>query len=106
MSDTLPTLPMEDEAYWQDPYVHLRELRSHHRVARNDLGYAVPLHWSDAVWALKGTDFIAEGIEVLERRGFRPGDPMHTWRKNAIGVMEGDDHRRVRSLGSALPRAC
>lgn len=100
MSDPIPTLPMAEETYWQDPYVHLRELREGHRVARNDLGYVVPLHWVDASWALKGTDFIAEGIEVLERRGFRPGDPMHTWRKNALGVMEGDDHRRVRSLAT------
>jgi cytochrome P450 len=99
--DGIPIIPMDDEAYWQDPYPTLRELRSHHRVARNDQGHISTLHWDDAVWTLKGNDFIAEGIEVLERRGFKPGDPMHTWRKNAIGVMEGADHRRVRSLASS-----
>jgi cytochrome P450 len=91
---------MEDEAFWQDPYSSLRAFREQGRVARNDQGYIVPLHWSDAAWAVKGTDFIAEGIEVLERRGFKPGEPMHTWRSNAIGVMEGADHRRVRSLAT------
>jgi len=97
---SIPTIPMHEESYWQDPYSVLREIRKSHRVARTDQGQLAILHWDDAVWALKGTDFIAEGIEVLERRGFKPGDPMHTWRKNAIGVMEGADHRRVRSLAA------
>lgn len=93
----IPVLPIDDPAYWQDPYSVYQTLREKHRVAQNDQGHVVPLHWQDAAWAVKGSDFIAEGIEVLERRGFRPGDPMHTWRSNAIGTMEGDDHRRVRS---------
>ncbi len=97
MRESIPVLPIDDPAYWQDPYSVYRRLRAEHRVAQNDQGHVVPLHWNDAAWAVKGTDFIAEGIEVLERRGFRPGDPMHSWRSNAIGVMEGDDHRRVRS---------
>ena len=97
MRESIPVLPIDDPDYWQDPYAVYRRLRAEHRVAQNDQGHVVPLHWNDAAWAVKGTDFIAEGIEVLERRGFRPGDPMHTWRSNAIGVMEGDDHRRVRS---------
>lgn len=97
MRESIPVLPIDDPDYWQDPYAVYRRLRAEHRVAQNDQGHVVPLHWNDAAWAVKGTDFIAEGIEVLERRGFRPGDPMHTWRSNAIGVMEGEDHRRVRS---------
>ena len=101
MDAAIPTIPMKDAEFWQEPYGPLRVLRENHRVARNDQGHIAVLHWDDAVWTLKGTDFIAEGIEVLERRGFKPGDPMHTWRKNAIGVMEGADHRRVRSLASA-----
>jgi len=98
---SIPTIPMDQASYWQDPYPILRKIRERHRVARTDQGHIAILHWDDAVWTLKGTDFIAEGVEVLERRGFRPGDPMHTWRKNAIGVMEGADHRRVRSLAAA-----
>jgi len=97
---SIPTIPMHEESYWQDPYPILRGIRDHHRVARTDQGHIAILRWDDAIWTLKGTDFIAEGIEVLERRGFKPGDPMHTWRKNAIGVMEGADHRRVRSLAA------
>ncbi|MEZ4333765.1 MAG: cytochrome P450 [Myxococcota bacterium] len=100
MRDSIPVLPLDDPGYWQDPYPIFRRLREGHRVAQNDQGHVVPLHWQDAAWAIKGTDFIAEGIEVLERRGFKPGDPLHTWRSHAIGVMEGEDHRRVRSLAT------
>lgn len=100
MRESIPVLPLDDPDYWQDPYSVYRRLREQHRVAQNDQGHVVPLHWQDAAWAIKGTDFIAEGIEVLERRGFKPGDPLHTWRSHAIGVMEGEDHRRVRSLAT------
>lgn len=97
----IPTIPMNDPDYWQDPYPILREIREHHRVARTDEGTLAVLRWDDAVETMKGTQFIAEGIEVLERKGFKPGDPMHSWRKNAIGTMEGADHRRVRSLAAS-----
>lgn len=97
----LPVLPTDDAAYWQNPYPHLAEARERSRVARNAEGLLQVLRWDDAVETMKGTRFIAEGIEVLERKGFAPGDPMHTWRKNAIGTMEGDDHRRVRGLAAA-----
>lgn len=100
MREAIPALPIADPDYWQDPYPVFRALREQHRVAQNDQGHVVPLHWQDAAWAIKGTDFIAEGIEVLERRGFKPGDPMHIWRSNAIGVMEGESHRRVRSFAT------
>ena len=104
--DGLPTIPMSESEYWQDPYPALREIREHHRVARTSDGTLAVLRWNDAVDSMKGTEFIAEGIEVLERKGFKPGDPMHTWRKNAIGTMEGADHRRVRSLAaSALSKS-
>ncbi len=96
----LPTIPMDDADYWQDPYPVLAEIRERSRVARTDEGMLAVLRWDDAVETLKGTQFIAEGIEVLERKGFSPGDPMHTWRKHAIGTMEGADHRRVRSLAA------
>ena len=97
----LPTIPMDEASYWQNPYPILREIREQHRVARTDEGILAVLHWDDAVEAMKGSQFIAEGVEVLERKGFKPGDPMHTWRKNAIGTMEGSDHRRVRSLAAS-----
>ncbi len=101
----LPLIPMEDETYWQDPYPVLREIRAQSRVARTPEGQLAVLRWDDAVETMKGTQFIAEGIEVLEEKGFAPGDPMHTWRKHAIGVMEGEQHRRVRGLaGAALSK--
>jgi cytochrome P450 len=99
--EDLPIIPMDQEEYWQDPYPFLREIREASRVARTDQGLLAVLRWDDAIETLKGTSFIAEGIEVLERKGFSPGEPMHTWRKHAIGTMEGGDHRRVRSLAAA-----
>ena len=101
----LPVLPTDDAGYWQDPYPHLADAREQSRVAVNADGLLQVLRWDDAVETMKGTRFIAEGIEVLERKGFNPGDPLHTWRKNAIGTMEGDQHRRVRGLaGAALSK--
>jgi len=97
----IPTIPMHEADYWQDPYPQLGAIRAEHRVAYTDQGHLAVLRWGDAVSTLKDTQFIAEGIEVLERKGFSPGDAMHTWRKNAIGVMEGADHRRVRSLAAS-----
>ena len=96
----LPVIPLADAEFWQDPYPLLAELRARHRAAVNDQGTVVPLHWDDCEWTIKGTDFINEGIEFLERRGFNEGDALHTWRKHALGVMEGPDHLRVRKLVS------
>ena len=36
--DSIPTIPMHEEAYWQDPYPVLREIREKHRLARTDQG--------------------------------------------------------------------
>ena len=96
----LPVIPLADAEFWQDPYPLLAELRAKNRAAVNDQGAVVPLHWGDCEWTIKGTDFINEGIEFLERRGFNEGDALHTWRKHALGVMEGPDHLRVRKLVS------
>ena len=101
----LPIIPLDDAQFWQNPYPLLAQLRREHRLAVNHEGVVVPLHWSDAEWAIRGSDFINEGIEFLERRGFVDGDPLHTWRKNALGVKEGKDHIRVRKhVSSALSK--
>jgi cytochrome P450 len=97
MNDTIPT---EEPSYWQNPYPVLAELQSRQRTAYNDAGQLCLLHWNDAEWALKGRDFINEGIERLETRGFRAGDPLHTWRSHALGIMEGPEHLRIRKLVS------
>ena len=86
--------------FWQYTYLLFAKLRDKHRVAVNDKGTLVPLHWDDCEWTIKGADFSNEGIEFLERRGFNEGDALHTWRKHALGVMEGPDHLRVRKLVS------
>ena len=98
--DDLPTIPMDDPTWWQDPYPSLRALREHHRLAQTPQGLPAVLHWDDAFDTVRGTQFSQHGIEALESRGFHPGDPLHTWASNRIGVMEGEHHRRVRSLAA------
>ncbi len=95
-----PLIPVSDPAYWQDPYPILAELRGKYRTLYTDTGELAVLRWDDAEWAIKGHDFINEGIERLEIRGFKAGDSLHTWRSHALGIMEGADHLRIRKLVS------
>ena len=98
-------IPWSDPAFWQDPHPILSALRERQRTAYTDTGVLAVLRWDDAEWAIKGHDFINEGIERLESRGFMPGDPLHTWRSHALGIMEGPDHARVRRLvGGAMSK--
>lgn len=96
----LPFIPTQDPAFWQDPYPYLREAREQSRVAETAEGVLAVLRWDDGVNTMKGTQFIPHGVQVLEQRGFKRTDPLYIWRQNAIGTMEGPDHRRVRSLAS------
>ena len=58
------------------------------------------LRWDDAEALLKSGDFENEGLEYIERRGFRPGDPLHEWRRHSIGALNGAPHDRIRALVS------
>lgn len=98
--DQLPTIPMGDADFWRDPYPVLAEIREHHRVAKLPDGNVAVLRWEDAFDVVRGVQFVQEGIEALERMGFQAGDPLHTWAKDRIGVLEGESHRRVRSLAA------
>lgn len=93
-----PTLPLTDPAFWADPYPRLNRLRESTRVARSEDGTAVILRHADVEALLGGGLFRNEGISLLERRGFVPGDPIHTWRSLALGSLHGADHRRIRTL--------
>ncbi len=98
-------IPWGDPDFWQDPHPVLSALRERQRTAFTDTGVLAVLRWDDAEWAIKGHDFINEGIERLESRGFRPGDALHTWRSHALGIMEGPDHTRIRRLvGGAMSK--
>ena len=93
-----PIVPLEDDEYWEDPYPILAELRDHHRTAVTPEGIKVILRWDDAEEIKKRPEFINEGLEYIEARGFRPGDPLYEWRRYSIGALNGEDHRRLRSL--------
>lgn len=96
----LPMIPMDQESYWLDPYPVLAELRKDHRLAMTPHGVPAVLRWDDGFEVIRNTQFIQQGIEQIERLGFKPGDPLHTWRKHAMGTMEGADHRRVRAFAA------
>jgi cytochrome P450 len=91
-------VPLDTDEYWADPYPVLAELRERHRTAVTPAGEKVVLRWDDAVEVKKRPQFENEGLEFIEARGFRPGDPLYEWRRWSIGARNGADHRRLRSL--------
>ncbi len=93
-----PVVPLDEDSYWADPYPILAELRDRHRSAVEPDGSKVLLRWADAEETKKRAEFVNEGLEYIERRGFRPGDPLYEWRRYSVGARNGEDHRRLRSL--------
>ena len=91
-------IPLDDDSYWADPYPLLAEVRDRHRTAVTPDGMKVILRWDDAEEIKKRPEFVNEGLEYVEARGFRPGDPLYEWRRYSIGARNGEDHRRLRSL--------
>ncbi|MDE0613324.1 MAG: cytochrome P450 [bacterium] len=97
---TTPVIPLDKDEYWADPYPILAELRDQHRTAVTPDGMKAILRWSDAEEIKKRPEFENEGLEYIEKRGFKPGDPLYEWRRHSIGALNGADHRRIRSLAS------
>jgi cytochrome P450 len=78
-------------------------MREQTRVAVTEDGVKVILRHADVQELLLSGKFINEGISLLERRGFKPGDSLYEYRKLALGALSGDNHRRFRALvGRAL----
>ena len=97
---TSAVIPLDDDDYWADPYPIIAELRDRHRTAVTPDGVKAILRWSDAEEVKKRPEFENEGLEYIEKRGFKPGDPLYEWRRHSIGALNGPDHRRIRSLAS------
>jgi hypothetical protein len=105
---TLPVVvPLDTDEYWADPYPILAEIRERHGTAVTPDGQKVVLRWDDAAAVKASPLFENEGLEYVEARGFKPGDPLYEWRRWSIGARNGDDHRRLRSLvnRALTPRA-
>ncbi|MEM7141367.1 MAG: cytochrome P450 [Actinomycetota bacterium] len=98
MTDDL--IPLDDENWWQDPYPRLAEVRDRHRTGVTPDGQRVILRWDDAEACKKSPAFENNGLEFIEERGFRPGDPLYEWRRYSIGALNGAEHHRLRSLVS------
>ena len=98
MASALPVIPLDDDSYWANPYPLLAELRENSRTAVTPEGIKAILRWDDAEDIKKRPEFINEGLEYIEARGFKPGDPLYEWRRYSIGALNGEDHRRLRGL--------
>ena len=95
---TEPVLPVDDPTWWQDPYPSLAAARDGHGHARTPDGVRVLLRFADAETMKTSGAVENEGLEYIEDRGFRPGDPLYEWRRHSIGARNGDDHQRLRRL--------
>jgi cytochrome P450 len=99
----LPLLNLKNPDFWQNPFPILDDLREQSRVAITEDGVKAILRHADVQELLLSGKFINEGISLLERRGFKPGDSLYEYRKLALGALSGDNHRRFRALvGRAL----
>lgn len=103
MATSLPLLNLKNPQFWQNCFPILNELREQSRVAITEDGVKVVLRHADVQELLASGKFLNEGISLLERRGFKPGDALYEYRKLALGALSGDNHRRFRALvGRAL----
>lgn len=91
-------IPLKDAEFWQDPYPTLAGIREDFRVGRTDAGQQAILRWDDCVDLITSGNVIAGGLRQLDERGFKAGDPLYEWRRNAIGILDGPEHLRIRSL--------
>lgn len=89
--------------FWQNPFPILDGLRENGRAAVASDGTKLVLRHADVAELLLSGRFENEGVSLLERRGFRPGDALYEYRAQALGALSGDAHRRVRALvGKAM----
>ena len=96
--NSAPVVPLDTDEYWADPYPILKELRDRHRTAVTPDGQKVVLRWDDAEAVKKRPEIENEGLEVLEARGFGPGDALYEWRRYSMSARNGEDHKALRSL--------
>jgi cytochrome P450 len=94
----VPVVPLDRDEFWADPYPILNELRDRHGTAVTPTGQKVVLRWDDAEAVKKRPEFVNDGLEFLEERGFKPGDALYEWRRWSISTLNGEEHRRLRSL--------
>lgn len=99
----LPVLDLRPTAFWQNPSETLDPLREAAPVAVTHDGTKCVLRHAEVAQLLTDGRFINEGVSLLTRRGFKPGDAMLEYRRKAIGALSGEAHQRVRGLvGRAL----
>ena len=86
---------LDDDEYWADLYPIIAHLREQHRTAVTPDGTKVILRRDDAEEIKKRPEFVNEGLDYIEARGFGLGDPLQEWRRYSFGALNGEDHRRL-----------
>jgi cytochrome P450 len=90
-------LDLRDPQYWLDPYPRLDAARAEGRTALTHDGEVVLLSADDIDRAHMDPHFAVPGLSNLERLGIFDG-PFYEWRSQAMAVMEGADHKRLRGF--------
>jgi cytochrome P450 len=85
--------------FWTNPYPELDAARARGRTATTAAGELVLLHADDIDTIHVDPHFKVPGLLNLEQLGIRDG-PFYEWRSQAMAVMEGEDHRRLRGFVS------
>ncbi len=90
-------IDLRDPEYWKNPYPTLRAARARGRTAVTHQGEHMLLHADDAEAVYVDPRILTPGLEALERVGICDG-PFYDWRARTLNVMNGPDHRRLRSF--------
>jgi cytochrome P450 len=91
------SLDLRDPQFWLDPYPALDEARARGRTATTHDGEVALLRADDIDQVHMDPHFAVPGLSNLERLGIFDG-PFYEWRSQAMAVMEGADHRRLRGF--------
>jgi cytochrome P450 len=91
------SLDLRDPQYWLDPYPTLDEARARGRTTATHDGEVALLRADDIDQVHMDPHFAVPGLSNLERLGIFDG-PFYEWRSQAMAVLEGADHKRLRGF--------
>lgn len=91
------SLDLRDPQFWLDPYPALDEARARGRTTVTHDGEVALLRADDIDQVHMDAHFAVPGLSNLEKLGIFDG-PFYEWRSQAMAVMEGADHRRLRGF--------
>ena len=91
------TVDLRSEELWQDPHPVWRAARARHRFAVSTSGETILLRAADLDIVGSHRAFAPVGLDALRRLGIEDG-PFFDWRRLTLAVVDGEQHRRLRSV--------